>query len=95
MAGTKWIFFSDTIGVDRTRQWEFVGEDKMKEGSLSKFKSYSSQGYKLLRTSGRFVDFFSTCTVQFKGPITSSQNVPNTDSENRLMSKLPEVAHEG
>ena len=35
-----------------------------------------------------------TCTVQFKGPITSSQNVPNRDSGNRLVSKLPEVAHE-
>lgn len=49
--------FSNTIEVDSTRQWEFIGEDRMREGSLSKFKSYSSQGCKLLRSSVRFVDF--------------------------------------
>lgn len=44
-------------GVDSTRQWEFIGEDRVMEGSLSTFKSYSSQGCKLLRSSGRFVNF--------------------------------------
>lgn len=64
-SGRQMDVFSDTRGVVSTRQWEFIGEDRMRESSLNKFKSYSSQGCKLLRSSGRFVDFVHLyCSVQ-------------------------------
>lgn len=84
---------SETIGVGSARQWEVSREDEGKGKTLS-IKSHPAvpRAVNSCYQAAALLTSF-TWAIWFKGPITSSQNVPNMHSGNGLMSKLPKVAH--